>query len=519
MISVLICDDEKNIREGLKFIIDWNEYGFEIKGEAANSDEALSKINTLKPDLVLMDIRMPGMEGLDVIKTAKLNGFKGKFIIISGFSDFSYAKEAIKLGVNTYITKPVDEDELLASIIEIKNSLKSESENKEVLSNYKNRARSSILLDILYNRLQDKNFIYSDIGLDAKVYQVLVYENLYAGEEKTNYTFADLLKVTNQDNNSYELLSSDNMDIIILKGSFAMDRFKNFLKHYDESAFEKGSLLDSIFVAYGRPVLEPEKLHTSFEDVLRLLKRRFFCLQGQHTLGFEELPDKTDFNNFLSKEKLSDYAKEITEYILTFNRKKVAETLYQLEQYLFNVDDSSKDIKLSLADMYFQIKEKLKITYPDNQIPFPSNADVIDFCGNTNYLYEMIEFLSAQAETVMNSTGSSSKESIFDDILYYINHNYKTNLKLESIAPLFGYNSAYLGKIFSKNVGENFNSYVDHVRIEKSKELLSDNKLKVYEVAETVGYKNVDYFHKKFKKYEGLSPAEYRRAQGGNDIG
>lgn len=101
--------------------------------------------------------------------------------------------------------------------------------------------------------------------------------------------------------------------------------------------------------------------------------------------------------------------------------------------------------------------------------------------------------------------------SISRHILYYIDHNYRENLKLETIAPLFGYNSSYLGKIFTREVGETFNSYLDRIRIRRSKELLRDRSLKVYEVAEKVGYKNVDYFHKKFKKLVGESPAEYRK--------
>ena len=119
---------------------------------------------------------------------------------------------------------------------------------------------------------------------------------------------------------------------------------------------------------------------------------------------------------------------------------------------------------------------------------------------------------------IMSAIGNSSRDSVLDDIIYYIDHNFQTNIKLETIAPLFGYNSAYLGKIFNKTVGESFNSYVDHVRINYSKELLLQNKLKVYEIAEQVGYKNVDYFHKKFKKYVGESPAEYRKKNGSEDL-
>ena len=90
--------------------------------------------------------------------------------------------------------------------------------------------------------------------------------------------------------------------------------------------------------------------------------------------------------------------------------------------------------------------------------------------------------------------------------------NHQNNIKLETIASIFGYNSAYLGKIFSKTLGENFNTYIDKIRINHAKELLIEDKYKVYEIAEQVGYKNVDYFHKKFKKYVGVSPAEYRKS-------
>ena len=131
-----------------------------------------------------------------------------------------------------------------------------------------------------------------------------------------------------------------------------------------------------------------------------------------------------------------------------------------------------------------------------------------------HYMYEIIQFLSEQIEMVMNATGNPSRNNIIDDILYYIEHNYQNNIKLETIAPLFGYNSAYLGKIFNKTVGENFNSYIDHMRIEHSKEMLLNNAYKVYEIAEKVGYRNVDYFHKKFRQYGGESPAEYRKKYG-----
>ena len=136
METVLIADDEINIREGLKNIIDWNELGFEVCAEAANGEEALCLILDKKPSLVLLDIRMPKIYGTDLIRMARERGFQGRFIILSGYSDFTYAQTAIQYGVDFYITKPIDEDELQLAICKIKKELDEEhavSENMELL--------------------------------------------------------------------------------------------------------------------------------------------------------------------------------------------------------------------------------------------------------------------------------------------------------------------------------------------------------------------------------------------------
>lgn len=239
-------------------------------------------------------------------------------------------------------------------------------------------------------------------------------------------------------------------------------------------------------------------------------------------MGYELLPELSSYVRTsgsaaahtgleLNETALSDYANRFVDYIQSYNRRMTVSTLSELEEALLYVPNDAREIKLFLTDLYLQIKEKMNRTYASAKIPFSSNSSVLEFIENCNYLYEIIQFLSKQFEMIMDATGNPSRDTILDDVLYYIDHHFRDNIKLETIAPLFGYNSAYLGKIFSKTVGENFNSYVDHRRIEHSKQLLLENQLKVYEIAEQVGYKNVDYFHKKFKKYVGESPAEFRK--------
>ena len=236
-------------------------------------------------------------------------------------------------------------------------------------------------------------------------------------------------------------------------------------------------------------------------------------------LGFADLPTEEKTAETLDKSKVVYYANSIVDYLQTFNRRKVTELLTILEERFYVLDTNVTEAKLFLTDLYLRIKETLGRKYTALELPLALNQEAIAFVNEQNYLYEIIRYFEAQFEQVMNALGNSSRDSVLDDILYYIEHNYHTNIKLESIAVLFGYNSSYLGKIFHKTVGESFNSYVDQVRVNHAIELLKENRYKVYEVAERVGYKNVDYFHKKFKKYVGESPAEYRKKLGMTDVG
>ncbi|MGN1187174.1 MAG: response regulator [Lachnospiraceae bacterium] len=511
METVLIADDEKNIREGIKCIIDWEALGFTVCGEAGNGEEALKQIMALRPGLVLLDIKMPKLSGLEVVENAREQGYNGKFLILSGFSDFKYAQTAIRLGVDNYITKPIDEDELVEAVRRIGEEIKTAKENESHKEHYKKKARKEILHDLVMNRIDKSVFSPAEMNLVSSVYQVVLYENFDINEgENMPYQFSELLKVTNNGSQTFEHFMVENYNVIILKGSFAMEKFDRFLEHYESTPPQKGSPMDSLFIAYGRPVKDLFDVHISYAEAYTLIKRRFFCTQGQHTLGYEELPKMKEASESLDNSRISEYCTQITDYLQTFSRRKVAEVLYSLEEYLYNVNTSIDSVKLFLTDLFLQIKENINRIYSNNSLSFPPNSEIIEYISERRYMYEIIEYISKQLDVIMNSMGSSSRESVLDDVLHYIDHNYATNIKLEIIAALFGYNSAYLGKIFNKTVGESFNSYVDQIRINHAIELLKDNKLKVYEIAERVGYKNVDYFHKKFKKYVGVSPAEYR---------
>lgn len=513
MNTVLIADDELTIRQGLKCIIDWEAYDFSVIGEASNGEEALDFIIQKQPDLVLLDIRMPKILGVDVVQRAREQGFQGHIIILSGFTDFKYAQKAIKYDVDFYLTKPIDEEELLGAVKNLKKTLEKKNKQSDTLEHYRQKARNIILFDILTGHADFSQLDLSDMNLEAEQYQIVIYEKYSHNATQISYRFSDLLKVTNEQNSSYESMTIDHNEVLLLKGNFTLQKFQEFLEHYErEQKPQKDSPLDSLFITYGRSVTKLSDVHISYEEAHLLLQRRFFCENMQHTIGYDQLPEQNPAESFqLTPEVLQHYCELLIGYIQATKRNQVAETLHELENNLYNSPDDIPQIKLFLTDLYLSIKEKISHLYHNMNIPFPGNAEIIDFISKKYYLYEIILFFTEQFEMIIRSIGNPSSEGVMDDIIHYIEHNYMDNIKLENIAPLFGYNSSYLGKIFSKKVGEGFNVFVDKVRIDHSKKLLENSSLKVYEIAEKVGYRNVDYFHTKFKKYVHMSPAEYRK--------
>lgn len=184
MYKLFIADDEAIIREGLRCLLDWETLGFTIAGEAANGDAALQFLLSETPDLVLLDIRMPGMSGLDVVRIAREHGYDGKVAILSGYSDFNYARTAIRYGVLSYLTKPIDEDELLEIVTQIRNQLDSDASARDSSAHYRQKAYDSIIRDLLAGTAAYDRLDRAELHLNADVYQVIIYEKYsYRTEE------------------------------------------------------------------------------------------------------------------------------------------------------------------------------------------------------------------------------------------------------------------------------------------------------------------------------------------------
>lgn len=174
MYHVLIAESEPSIRESLKRLPDWSSMGYMITDEAANGEQALQKILSQSPDVTLLDLRMPGLTGLEVMRRAREAGFKGKIVILSNYSDFQYAREAMRCGVQYYLTKPVNREELSETLNMLCRQLDAERAIAAAAGYYRLKAREVIIQEIVLGKASPPDKSLSDLHLETDVYQIVI---------------------------------------------------------------------------------------------------------------------------------------------------------------------------------------------------------------------------------------------------------------------------------------------------------------------------------------------------------
>lgn len=499
MLKVLIIDDEPNVRRGLRKIVPWEENGFEVCGEGQDAEDGFDKIMNLNPDIVLIDIKLPGKLGTEVIKEAREAGFTGKFIIISGYSNFEYAKTGIKYGVKLYILKPIDEDELLDIVLELKIQIESEKVwqiNKKLLQYTE---LQNIILDENYS--MEENTSINEEYYKYENFQIALISEI--DSERNKFKLEDLVKKQLHNYKDIDIIKLERIILILFKdfNSNSTSRIISELKcKLDEE------MKNQIFIVLGNEVDNINRVRHSYRDAKKILKKRFLFLETGiiHSKDIEENNDNEllDFDAIISKIYSYVEINDIENLNLEFRN---LENLFIQKNYL------EEQIKVLCIKIFLDLEQKLINDYDLNQINIISNEETIDNIYSKVSLKSVINYLIEKLTSVSNQIGRTSSENIIKKVINYMNKNYYKDLKLEILAEIFNYNSAYLGKLFKNSIGENFNTYLDKVRIEKAKTLLVEDKLKVYQVCEKVGYKNIDYFHSKFKKYVGTSPLNYKK--------
>lgn len=517
MLKVMIVDDEPKVRDGLKTIIDWNEYGYCICGESSDGVEGLCVVKEQNPDLILVDIRMPEMDGLEFIKQVKTLGCRSKFIILTGYSDFEYTKKAIQIGVNSYLLKPVEEDELIITVREIYDTIVKEKEMMNFIDNGRKHLRNSTLKSIMKGCMEHEKsdiFIENAENTSSKSFQAVIirvnsgdaYEDLDALIRETGFCF-----FKNSDN-TLHIFEMDGRTCVVFEGKNT-DRNMDILNNTLESA--KQRLKTSLFIAVGRTVDEIRGLRQSYQDALEIMENSFYYDHKYIAVCSE--PGNGLINNMQSTNEKCSFVMDIPLCIeKLFVAAEIGDVskIESISSGLFSALETRKYQEIKLKGLCFnvlnEVYKKALEHYPLLKDSLPASEDMMTGIYDKENMCRLKSYFTSQLVLLAEYIAGADSQAVMKKVVNYVDVNYGMDLTLELLGNLFGYNSGYLGKAFRQFSGESFNDYLEKVRIENAKLLLQEG-YRACDVAYKTGFKNMDYFYFKFKKHVGVSTTEYKK--------
>lgn len=506
MYKVMIIDDEEIVRMGIRDLIDWEEEGFYICAEGKDGRDGLEKLLRCQPDVVLVDIKMPGLSGLELIRTAREQNFEGDFVILTGFSEFEFAKTAITLGVKEYLLKPIDEDELLdimrklfQEILHREGELAYHSSNVEI-------ARAELLRKILLHLVTRETLEtqLTEYGIDCSddilCAAVISDKELLPGNE--NHFFVEKVEALLGSRDLYmEKVLMENCVAVIQKG---MDyrSWAKLLSGRNERVEKKFGR--SLSIAVGHNASNWYDLAHSYEFAKFLMEHEFL-FGDQKILTMDLIEEQTN----LAENPSVDYLCMLIE---VGDMEGIRKCVEHFRKYCLKRMMKELDIRIQVMYNLMKIRNWAERKYEN--IREWELADLMEELNGVEKLDRLMEVYCHGLEELCIKVGCAGTETVIKRMYYYMERNYGKDLKLESFAEMFHYNSSYLGKIFRKEMGDSFNNILDTIRISNAKRLLTQTDLKVYQISQQIGYANIDYFYLKFKKYVGISPREYKKNHG-----
>ena len=535
MLKVFLVEDEVLIREGLRDKIPWEQYGFRLVGEAADGEVALPLIRKARPDVLITDIKMPFMDGLALSRIVR-EEFPGiKIIIISGYDDFEYAREAISVGVDQYLLKPITRTNLRKVLQELKDKIEQEKDQKDYqmqlqneLHEYEQFSRRRFFEKVFEGGFSASE-IYEEAGklsleLSAPCYNLIfLYIQEKSGKMSTQGMERFLQK---QDEVLHYFLRHPQYILfrwnvnsygVLVKGEeYQMEMLiRPALDHVRKVCAPEEEYLDW-YIAAGHPVERLSLLSICYQQTNHYFACRFI-LPDVHILTEETLEDYLLVPGSAEKSiEGIDSAKMSPGIILDFLAEGSEKEIDGfVESYLQNIEEALKSrmfrnyVVLNIrfaAISYIESAGMSKEDYFQRMGKYAENIH-IDPEEIPLYFRETLQAVIGMRDEERNSQSSGALKRALE----YIDKNYSSdNLSLSSVACAIHVSANYLSSIFSQNVQKTFTEYVTEKRMERAMKLLRSTDKSTAAIAREVGYKDAHYFSFVFKKTQECSPREYR---------
>lgn len=536
MIKLFLVEDEIVMREGIKNNIDWEKEGIEFVGEASDGELAFPMIQKLRPDIIITDIKMPFMDGLELSRIVKKEMPEVKILILSGYNEFDYAKQAISIGITDYLLKPISSGKLLESVKEVAAKIREEKEQKAYMEKFKEEMaenehleKQKFFSELVANKLSMSEMLEKGkrLGMDlsAENYVILLGMVKKAGDKVNQYSeeaveIMDKLNEAIEGDESCYLFDRGAEGFgVLVKGDseFQIEDFLQARRGDFDHILKKYAGLE-YFIGVGRTVQRLRELPDSFDEANKAFAYRYFektnrvvfydrledsGFNQEDTLDLFNLDvgkiDKKILQNFLKSGLQEEVSHFVHDYFAGIGGKNIESFLFR--QYI-------------TMDMYFGTIAFVEEMGGESEEIIKRCGDIANVSGMLSSVDTTIQYITdiiKEALTLRDTLSASRYSAILGSAIEYIEEHYhEEEISLNKVAAHVNMSPSHFSTIFSQEMGRTFIEYLTNVRMEKAKELLMCTNMKSSEVGYAAGYKDSHYFSYLFKKTQNCTPKEYR---------
>lgn len=545
MLKIFLAEDEVVVRETIKRMIPWEELGFELVGEAADGEMALPLLIRQQPDLLITDIKMPFMDGLTLARLAKKEIPGLKVVILSGYDDFNYAKQAIGIGVEDYLLKPITKNALIERLSEIRSRYEHEKTQKEYYEKFqremqayeKNSSRD--FFEALVGGSMDMMEVYKraeKLGLDivAEAYNVLIFtmncdedfsgqrdeyssweaeslellENFFAGHSSAMLFRSNIF--------SYGVLLKGQRETIEENTRACVDEIRKILSRQDGRR--------EWFLAVGQSVERLSQIQKSYHTASRAFSQRY--LYDENILYYDEMETmehpggqaETEDNAYLQKVDVNALNPAILQKFLSKGLQEETENF--VKDYFYAIGQEPMESLVFrnyvILNVRFSVISFIKgLGCDTNEMESADTEEVLAESGkNMESAIAYAKKMISQAIEIRDQNSGNKNRSILKTAVDFIDSHYMDEeISLNTVANVANVSSNHFSALFSQNMGQTFIEYLTSLRMNKAKELLRCTGMRSSEIAGEIGYKDAHYFSYLFKKTQGMTPSDYRKAR------
>lgn len=545
MLKIFLAEDEVVVRETIKRMIPWEELGFELVGEAADGEMALPLLIRQQPDLLITDIKMPFMDGLTLARLAKKEIPGLKVVILSGYDDFNYAKQAIGIGVEDYLLKPITKNALIELLSEIRSRYEHEKTQKEYYEKFqremqayeKNSSRD--FFEALVGGSMDMMEVYKraeKLGLDivAEAYNVLIFtmncdedfsgqrdeyssweaeslellENFFAGHSSAMLFRSNIF--------SYGVLLKGQREAIEENTRACVDEIRKILSRQDGRR--------EWFLAVGQSVERLSQIQKSYHTASRAFSQRY--LYDENILYYDEMETmehpggqaETEDNAYLQKVDVNALNPAILQKFLSNGLQEETENF--VKDYFYAIGQEPMESLVFrnyvILNVRFSVISFIKgLGCDTNEMESADTEEVLAESGkNMESAIAYAKKMISQAIEIRDQNSGNKNRSILKTAVDFIDSHYMDEeISLNTVANVANVSSNHFSALFSQNMGQTFIEYLTTLRMNKAKELLRCTGMRSSEIAGEIGYKDAHYFSYLFKKTQGMTPSDYRKAR------